>query len=277
MTFNGALNQGRLALEQENIEDAKLDAWLLLSYLTGMEKSDLLMKGGDEMPANVLAQYEELIAKRAKHIPLQQLTGVAYFYGLEFEVNEHVLTPRADTETLIETALPLIKDNDRILDMCTGSGCILLTLLTCCSKSGVQGVGADISREALAVAKANGTKHCKEADFIYSDLFTQVSGKYNMIVSNPPYINTDVVATLMPEVRDHEPHLALDGGEDGMIFYNRIVDEAPLFLYDGGWLIFEIGYDQGERVSALMEKRGFKDVKVIKDLCSNDRVVIGHL
>ena len=160
--------------------------------------------------------------------------------------------------------------------MCTGSGCVILSLVVL--GQGLSGIGVDISEEALAVARENGARLVgRKADFVKGDMFQPVSGKFNAIVSNPPYIPSAIVEELEPEVKDHEPRLALDGTEDGLFFYKKITAEAGDYLNDGGWLLVEIGYDQGPDVSALFREAGFKDVEVIKDLAGNDRVVKGHL
>ena len=207
--------------------------------------------------------------------------------GFEFYVNENVLVPRQDTETLVEKALEILKGrkSPRILDMCTGSGCILLSLLALTEEA--QGVGADVSPMALQVAKKNADSLgvADRADFVESDLFLtpffqEKTGKdmplYDILISNPPYIRSADIEELMEEVRDHDPRLALDGHEDGLYFYRKIVSEGKLFLKKDGWMLFEIGYDQGENVSKLLEKAGFRQVQVIQDLAGLDRVVIGQ-
>ena len=211
--------------------------------------------------------------------------------GLEFMVNEAVLIPRQDTEILVEEALKNLHDGMRILDLCTGSGCILISLLYYSNQC--SGVGIDISGEALRVARENaerlldGRKVLKEidgqvaevfpADFLKSDLTEAAEGDFDMIVSNPPYIESKVIETLMPEVREHEPMLALDGSEDGLLFYRRIVGESRQVLKPGGMLLFEIGYNQGAAVKKLMEDAGYLEVQVVKDYAGLDRVVTGVL
>ena len=214
-----------------------------------------------------------VIAKRAQRIPLQHITGEQEFMGLTFRVNEHTLIPRQDTEILVEEAMLYLHDGMRILDMCTGSGCILLSLLKYSNEC--EGVGVDISEQALAVARENATRLGLKAGFVQSDLFEQVQGRFDMLVSNPPYIATKEIETLMPEVREHEPMQALDGMEDGLYFYRKIVEKSADYLYNGARLYFEIGYDQGEAVSTLMREKGYQDVKVIKDYAGLDRVVVG--
>ena len=198
--------------------------------------------------------------------------------GLEFDVNEHVLIPRQDTEILVEEALRELRDGMDILDMCTGSGCILISLLR--YSNDCTGLGVDISEEALAVAEGNARKllapDC-QARFIKSDLFGEVDGMYDMIVSNPPYIPSGVIDSLMPEVREHEPLGALDGREDGLWFYRRITGECRKYLKPGGMLFYEIGYDQGASVSEILSGEGFGEIQVTKDYAGLDRVVSGIL
>ena len=202
--------------------------------------------------------------------------------GLTFKVNEHTLIPRQDTEILVEEAMRHLSDGMRILDMCTGSGCILLSLLKYSNEC--EGIGIDISGKALAVARENASHLQLDASFLEGDLFTPladfVSEKttdrlFDMIVSNPPYIETAVIDTLMPEVREHEPVLALDGMEDGLHFYRRIVSEAPAHMRKGAYLFFEIGCEQGEAVKTLMQEGGFEQVEILKDYAGLDRVVYG--
>ena len=198
--------------------------------------------------------------------------------GLTFAVNEHVLIPRQDTEILVEEVLKELHDRMRILDMCTGSGCILLSLLH--YSNDCEGLGVDLSAEALEVAERNVLKvltpeKAEHAHFLQSNLFEKVEGKFEIIVSNPPYIASAEVEKLMPEVRDHEPRMALDGTEDGLHFYRRIIKEAGKHLVNSGMLFFEIGYDQGQAVSELMRTGGYREVQVVQDYAGLDRVVLG--
>ena len=195
--------------------------------------------------------------------------------GLTFHVNSHVLIPRQDTETLVEEALKLVKPGMKIMDMCTGSGCILISILK--NAKDTSGCGFDISKQAINVAKENAKLNEVVADFEKSDLFEHVTERYDMIVSNPPYIKTDEIVKLMPEVSEFEPVQALDGKEDGLFFYRKIIKECRDYLNPGGYVLFEIGYDQGEDVSEMMKYAGFLNVHVVKDLARNDRVVIGML
>lgn len=273
MTWKEAYEYGQQQLNNAHIDEAKLDAWYLLEYATGMSRTMYYLHMDEEMDAKQVTMYKEYIEMRAHHIPLQHITGVQDFMGLTFHVNEHVLIPRQDTEVLVESVLHIMRPGMNILDMCTGSGCILISLLKLGANS--TGVGVDISKEALDVAKENAEKIGVDAKFLQSNLFSEVDGRYDVIVSNPPYIRTEVIEELAEEVKFHDPCLALDGKEDGLFFYRNIVKESPNYLKKNGKLYFEIGYDQGEAVRTLMEEAGFREVMVKKDLAGLDRVVFG--
>lgn len=274
MTYREMYEYGARQLENAGIEEAALDARLLLEYICHTDRNELIVYG-DRIRSSMEEQfYKMVIEKRAMHVPLQYITGEQEFMGLTFKVNENTLIPRQDTETLVEEGLHCLCDGMRILDMCTGSGCILLSLLKYSNEC--EGIGIDISEGALKVAEENATRLGINASFVLGDLFEKVNGRFDMIISNPPYIQTKVIETLMPEVREYEPSLALDGMEDGLFFYRKIVENAPKYLTHGGFLLFEIGYDQGEAVSEMMKEADFQDVKVVKDYIGNDRVVKGQ-
>ena len=276
MNYREAFETGKGTLVAAGIEEAELDARLLLEEICGTDRNTLLVYGGREVTEEERAQYKEMLEKRSAHIPLQQIIGRQSFMGLDFYVDENVLIPRQDTELLVEEALQELHDGMRILDLCTGSGCILLSLLK--YSNDCEGIGADISEDALKVAERNRVRlGLENAAFVKSDLFEVVEGKFDMLVSNPPYICSDVIDTLMPEVREHEPRLALDGSADGLRFYRRILADCGAYLKPGGMLFFEIGYDQGEAVKRLMEENGFLEVEVKKDYGGLDRVVLGTL
>lgn len=265
---------GKEQLQKAGITDAELDARLLLEFICHTDRNALYAHGDLEIEDEKMQDFLQLIEKRAAHIPLQHLTGKQNFMGLDFLVNEHVLIPRQDTEILVEEIMRDLHDGIRILDMCTGSGCILLSLLH--YSNDCVGVGVDVSEDALAVARQNADRLAeKQAVFIQSDLFEKVEGSFDLIVSNPPYIRSQEIAGLMPEVREHEPHLALDGKNDGLHFYREIIKEAMLHLKRGGQLFFEIGYDQGEAVQALLATNGYTEIAVVKDYAGLDRVVYG--
>jgi release factor glutamine methyltransferase len=282
MTYRELYEYGVGKLSAAGIGEAALDARLLLEHICHTDRNELIVHG-DGLRSDIERQFYELvIEKRASRIPLQHITGVQEFMGLEFRVNEHTLIPRQDTEILVEEVMRRLSDGMRILDMCTGSGCILLSLLKYSNEC--EGVGVDISKEALIVARENASRLGIEADFLCGDLFEPLEGYvstktkdslYDVIVSNPPYIESAVISTLMPEVREYEPMSALDGSEDGLYFYRRIVDKSTGYIRKGGYLFFEIGYNQGEAVSNMMRDAGFDQVEVIKDYAGLDRVVMG--
>ena len=275
MTFREAIRFGEEKLNIAGIEDAKHDAWLLLTFICKIDRTFYYVHMDEEMPVEQVAEYENVLNKRAEHVPLQYITGEQEFMGIPFHVNDAVLIPRQDTETLVEEALKVVRPGMKVLDMCTGSGCILISILK--NIVDVEGYGYDISKQAINVAKENAKLNNVNATFERSDLFEDVSETFDVIVSNPPYIPTDVIGGLMPEVAVYEPMQALDGKEDGLHFYRRIIEAASQYLNSGGKLLFEIGHDQGESVSALMKEAGYQDVRVIKDLAGNDRVVTGGI
>lgn len=260
-------------LSAGGISEPDTEAGLLLEIYLKVSKSDILLNGDREPDAKALEDLEKAVSERLTRRPLWYIVGKAPFMGLEFNVDERVLIPRADTEILVEEALRVLNDGSRILDMCTGSGCILLSLLK--YSNDCKGLGVDLSEGALEVAKSNAALILgEEADvrFIQSDLFENVEGQFEMIVSNPPYIASDVCDTLMREVKDFEPRMALDGDKSGLVFYEKIIPEAKKRLTIGGNLLLEIGYDQGDAVRNLLEKEGFIEIQIIKDYAHLDRV-----
>lgn len=275
MTYREALLSGEKILDMAQIVDAKNDAWLLMEMVCKIDKTFYYVHMDEEIPVDEMKEYESVLKKRAERVPLQYITGEQKFMGLTFYVNSNVLIPRQDTETLVEEALNLAKPGMRILDMCTGSGCIIISILK--NKSDVKGVGCDISKQALIVAKENAKLNNVNVAFEYSDLFENIEGKFDMIVSNPPYIRSAEIPSLMPEVAQFEPLKALDGSEDGLEFYRRIIKESKNYLNADGYIIFEIGNDQGEAVSNMLTYAGYNNVRVIKDLAHNDRVVCAQV
>lgn len=276
MTYREAIVLGEKNLQQADIADAKTDSWLLLAMACKIDHTYYYMHIDEEMSEEQVREFEVLIRKRAERVPLQYITGEQEFMGLTFHVNSNVLIPRQDTETLVEEALKVIKPGMKVMDMCTGSGCVLTSILK--NAHDVEGIGYDISKQAINVAKENAKFNEVPAVFERSDLFEDVvENDFDVIVSNPPYIPTDVVATLMPEVSQFEPREALDGKGDGLYFYSKILEQCKNYMKQDGYILFEIGCEQGDAVSTMMRLAGFSEVHVIKDLARNDRVVMGHL
>lgn len=273
MNLSEAYEYGKKELADAGIAEVDIDAWYLLEFVTGVTRAVYFMDRKKELVSCDEERYLSCIAKRSRHIPLQHITGEQEFMGYTFAVNPNVLVPRQDTEVLVETVLGFAKPQMRILDMCTGSGCILISLMK--QVPDLDGVGVDLSEDALAVAMENAKRLEVTPTFFKSDLFDAVQGTYDVIVSNPPYIPTSEIEKLEAEVRLHDPMMALDGSDDGLLFYRRIVDNAGQYMNDGGYLCFEIGHDQGMAVRKLMEEAGYQKVTVKKDLAGLDRVVFG--
>lgn len=283
MTLFRLLTEGSRVLKQAGDPDGDNDARQLLMAAFHLDMVHFLLNRMQEMEDSEYNRsctelYRSMIEKRRRRCPLQQILGSQEFMGLEFYVNKHVLIPRQDTETLVELVLEQQKNPQiRLLDLCTGSGCIAVSLAV---KGGYRQVtAADISEEALKVARRNWEKlrpENQEMQFFQGDLFGALEADteaFDVITSNPPYIPTEVIRGLEPEVRDHEPMLALDGTADGLHFYRRIAAEAGQWLKPGGRIYLEIGYDQGAAVSGLLAEAGFTEIQVIKDLPGKDRVV----
>ncbi len=268
-------------LEKHQLPEPGADTYLLLDKLCGASRSDIHVHGDRELTPEQEESLQAAVGRRLTREPLQQILGETEFMGLSFHVNDQVLCPRQDTEILVEEVMRYLHDGYRILDLCTGTGCILLSLLH--YSNDIHGIGVDLSENALKVAEKNRTDLELEEKslFLQGDLFSALEKapedmrSFEIITSNPPYIPTADIEDLMPEVRDHEPHMALDGEADGLTFYRRIIPGALSFLCGGGMLFLEIGSDQAKAVSELMEKAGYKDVYVLQDLGGHDRVVVG--
>ena len=311
MTLFELLTQGTECLERAESPDAGNDAKLLLLEAFGLDMTHFLLNRMQKMPedqrvSECVEKYQEWIVRRAKRVPLQQILGSQEFMGMEFFVNEHVLIPRQDTETLVELVLERecrnerqneqpdehecenhgkiqrnIQNKKRVLDLCAGSGCIGISLAVL---GGFEYVAeADLSEEALKVTRKNVERLVQGAgtsvECFHGDLFSAIpdgAEPFDILVLNPPYIPTKVIEGLEPEVRDHEPMMALDGTEDGLLFYRRIAKEAGRVLAPGASVYLEIGYDQGEAVRELLPEQGFTEIEVHKDLAGNDRVVCGR-
>lgn len=277
-TYRALYQEGIKRLQQAGIGEASLDARLLLEYVCGTDRNDMLLHADREVQEKEITRYRQMIAQRAAHMPLQYLTNQQEFMGLPFYVDETVLIPRQETELLVEEIMKDGHDGKRILEIGTGSGCIILSLLH--YSNSCQGTATDISEGALETAKKNAGRLGLEVELVRTDLAADViaangKGVYDIIVSNPPYIASSVIPTLMPEVRDHEPATALDGGEDGLAFYRRILRETKELLAPGGKYYFEIGYDQGDAVKTLLEDHGCRDVHIVKDYAGLDRIAYG--
>ena len=270
LTLKQLYKVGTVKLAEEGIEEFSLDAWYLLEYVTGVSKAMYFAEPERAVSEENADRYIDCIRRRAAHIPLQHITGEQEFMGYPFCVNEHVLIPRQDTEILVEEAIQVMRPKMKVLDMCTGSGCIVLSILKMCREkyymTDLQGIGADVSEEALKVARENGRRLGVPVTWIQSDLFAKIpeEEKYDVIVSNPQYIETAVIDTLQEEVRLHDPYIALDGKEDGLYFYRRIISEAGKYLKMQGKLMFEIGCDQAEAVEELMKNAGYEQITVKK-------------
>ncbi|MEE8885944.1 MAG: peptide chain release factor N(5)-glutamine methyltransferase [Eubacteriales bacterium] len=276
-SFHTWLKYGTELLESKGIADADVDAWILMEYSANIDRTFYSMHKEEPMDLADARMYYDLLVKRAARIPVQYLTHEAWFYGHCFYVNPSVLIPRQDTETLVERAELLLKPGMKILDLCTGSGCILLSLL---KDHDVTGTGSDISPEALSVARKNQELlgiSSSRVRWICSDLFDDVRGTFDLITANPPYVAADEIKKLEPEVRDHEPVLALDGAVDGLRYEFLIAERARMYLKEGAWLLLEIGWDQGKAVKEEMERLGYAEVEIIRDLGGNDRVAVGEM
>lgn len=276
-TLKNVIKAGETILQQKDIENASYDSFILMSDLLNIDKSYYYLHQDNAVTEAVYEEYMNHIEKRANHVPLQHIIGYTEFWKYRFYVNEHVLVPRQDTEILVEEAIKKVTPHSRILDMCTGSGCILISIAL--ETDVTEGIGVDISKEALDVAEMN--KKSLKADkvkFIKSNLFEELSkdSLFDLIISNPPYIRTQVIGELAEEVKNHDPFIALDGHEDGLFFYQEITRQSEEFLKIGGWLMYEIGFDQSEDVKNIMLSCGFENIQIVKDLTGLDRVVVGQ-
>lgn len=299
MRLRDILEEGKQVLEKSKIENADGDATEILLNLLDMDmarflfecEDDLEKKYGVSSISNLVSDFDELINARAKHYPLQYILGETYFMGLRFNVDRDVLIPRADTEILVEKVMEDNQDkNISILDMCTGSGCIAISLSTVGNYKLV--VGTDVSDEALNIAARNADELIEDSDivdemnkhiyFLKSDMFKSLNklndklgiSTFDIITVNPPYIRTGEIKNLQEEVRDYEPRIALDGDTDGLKYYKEIAKEARNYLNDTGKIYLEIGYDQAKEVKEIFENKGYTHIETVKDLGGNDRVII---
>lgn len=275
MTYKEAYLNGLKKLQENNIKEADLDARILMEFAANITRTQYFMKMFDKMDKDIYNIYMEYIERRSLHIPLQHITHEQEFMGFEFYVDENVLVPRQDTEVLVEEVLKIAKPQSKILDMCTGSGCIAISIKKLTESSSV--CASDISEKAIQIARRNADNNKADIKIIHSDLFENINDKYDIIVSNPPYIPTKIIDTLSKEVKNHDPFMALDGKEDGLFFYRNIIKQSRNYLNNKGYLCFEIGFDQGKDVSQIMKENLFENIEIIKDLAGLDRVVIGSI
>ena len=258
-------------LRAAGVDDPARDARLLLAHAARIEASRVTLIAPEELQPEIAERYDQLISLRAIRVPVSHLLGEREFYGRRFRVSRDVLDPRPETETLIEAALS--EPFDHVLDLGLGSGCILITLLT--ERSSATGVGVDLSEAACLQASANAVQHQVETriEILRSNWFENIEDKFDLIVSNPPYISVSEMEELSPEVREHEPRMALTDEGDGLGAYRRIAAATPDFLLPGGRILVEIGPTQAAKVSALFDAAGLVDVRVIPDLDGRHRVV----
>ena len=276
MKIEELLREGKKVLEKNNIEEASIISRSLLQYVLKIDRNKLVINKDEEVENNKENEYIGYIKEVAAGKPVQYITNKQEFMGLSFFVDENVLIPQPDTEILVEEAIKYanqIKENVEILDMCTGSGCIGVALAKHVKNAKVNLV--DISTKALEVAKKNAKENevKEKVNFIQSDMFENIKSKFDVIVSNPPYIKTKVINELDLQVQN-EPHLALDGGENGLKFYEILINEAPKYLKENGKIFLEIGYDQKKEVEELARNsKLYKEIETVKDLANNDRVI----
>ncbi len=274
-SLKGLLADGAKMLAQAGIDEAELDARYILEYITGLNSAQYFIHSEDIIEKNKAEEFFRLIERRSKRIPLSYVIGTRDFFGLTFKVDENVLIPEQETELLVEEVIKH-SEGKSVLDMCTGSGCIAISIALFGKPSKV--AASDISEKALEVAREN-AKSLKagEISFIQGDMFENVTDKFDIIVSNPPYIETGEIDELMPEVRDYIPRLALDGDIDGLKFYRIISKEAVKKLNKNGRIFYEIGYNQSRAVASILLENGFTDVKIMKDYSGLDRIVMAKL
>ena len=274
-SLKGLLADGAKMLTQAGIDEAELDARYILEYITGLNSAQYFIHSEDIIEKDKAEEFFRLIERRSKRIPLSYVIGTRDFFGLTFKVDENVLIPEQETELLVEEVIKH-SEGKSVLDMCTGSGCIAISIALFGKPSKV--AASDISEKALKVAREN-AKSLKagEISFIQGDMFENVTDKFDIIVSNPPYIETGEIDELMPEVRDYIPRLALDGDIDGLKFYRIISKEAVKKLNKNGRIFYEIGYNQSRAVASILLENGFTDVKIMKDYSGLDRIVMAKL
>ena len=290
MTIRDILTNIRERLQKAGIEDFEYESWVLLEWKLHIDRAEFYMNPNGEVKQELLEKLEEVLLKREQRVPLQYLMGECEFMGFDFSVDERVLIPRQDTECLVELAVEDIRNvktqnrcefnnaadqkNEqkvKVLDLCTGSGCIGISVKKLCQNAEV--ILADISEGALAVAKKNAENLNANITLIRGNLFENIEGRFDYILSNPPYIPSQVIQGLMPEVKDHEPRMALDGEPDGLKFYRILAEEGKKYLKNGGEIYMEIGWNQAKDVTEIFEAMGFSGLRTVRDMAGNDRVV----
>ncbi|MBQ9610509.1 MAG: peptide chain release factor N(5)-glutamine methyltransferase [Lachnospiraceae bacterium] len=281
MTLRELILYGQNLLKESGIEDYESDTRILAMFAFDINFTDMFMKMSENMPEDRIDFYKNCLSLRCEHMPCQYITGTQEFMGYEFITEDGVLIPRQETEILVEKALELTYNikQCKALDMCTGSGCIGISYELKRQEAGYKDDIihlADISNDALAVADKNKFKHNSRCKIIKTNLFEKIVDRYDIIMSNPPYIKTSDIDEIMEEVREYEPRLALDGDSDGLSYYRRIAGEAGKYLYKNGILLLEIGYEQYEDVRDMLLENGFKNVSVIKDYSGLDRIVVTY-
>lgn len=280
MMWQALMKEELERLRQADIPEADSDIRLLAMDVAGCTYSTLILRMAEEVTEKQAQRLHAYVTERMTHKPCQYILGTQEFMGYEFATAEEVLIPRPETELLVEEACRIAENwkdtpdgrKRRVLDLCCGSGCIGISFSKLRHGRDLVEL-ADISDAAIALTKKNRERLQADCAVIQTDLFMQIEGKYDMIVSNPPYIRTDEIPKLMAEVRDFEPHLALDGKADGLYFYDKIIREAREYLYEDGYILFEIGQDQLDAVRGLLVENGYTDIKGIKDYAGLDRIV----
>jgi len=276
-TIADSLREATQVLRDADVSEARRDAGSLLSFIIGKDRTFLISHADDLVNDNDLVRFREAVARRAAGEPLQYVTGVQDFFGREFRVTPNVLIPRPETELLVEAALKVIAADSAplICDVGTGSGCIAVTLL--CERTDAQAIAVDVSEAALAVAAENARRHGVEERIVFeiSDCFDALEpDEFDLIVSNPPYVSADALDGLQREVRDHEPLVALSPGDDGLRVIRRLLHDGPSFLKESGYLIMEIGFDQGEKVAGMIDQKVWQLLEILPDLQGIPRIVL---
>ncbi|MET0667021.1 MAG: peptide chain release factor N(5)-glutamine methyltransferase [Methyloceanibacter sp.] len=280
MTIGAAWRGVRDLFRRAGIETPELDARLLAEVAFGLDRLELVNREREPAPADALAKMQLMAERRLRGEPVTRILGEREFFGLTFKLNEATLVPRPETEMLVVRTLQLLEGRarKRILDLGTGSGCIAVSVLT--ESPSATAIGVDLANDAILAAEGNAERHgvAKRFEARKGSWFDalQAGETFDVIVSNPPYIESATIGTLKPEVKDHDPHLALDGGPDGLDAYRAIIAQAPVWLKPDGWVVVEVGADQGHLVKALFTKAGLVEVAIEKDLAGLDRMVVGH-